>query len=285
MTSPSSISHTQAALDLAKKESAEHMEGMAEAYQEMRKRPLRIKAYTLNDPNAPSTSFETKAKFKTVHFVRHGQGFHNLMADLARENGKEWIQFQQSKENPYVMPEILDAPLTEKGRNQARALQPQIKSLEHQPQLIITSPNCRAIQTALIAFESSLSRKIPFVAHEMVKEESGVHICDKRRPKTQQQYEFPQVDFSMLTTEEDPIFDSEKRETKLQVADRVYNFLEWLSSREDVEHVGVASHSGWLLCLLNAVCESDESSKELKQWWMNGEMRSVKLEFCRNDEC
>ena len=74
--------HSAVTLELAKKESAEHMEGMHEVYQILRDRPLIIKAYALDDPQAPATA-------KTVHFVRHGQGFHNLMADLARAAGAE----------------------------------------------------------------------------------------------------------------------------------------------------------------------------------------------------
>ena len=86
-TSSVSAAHDQVTLDLAKKECAEHMEGMDEAALEMSKRPLIVKAYPLDDPNAPSGS-----NVKTVHFVRHGQGFHNLMADLASAEGRKWVQ-------------------------------------------------------------------------------------------------------------------------------------------------------------------------------------------------
>lgn len=77
--------HNDATIALAKKESAEHMEGMAELYQTMRQRPLIIKAYAVDDDSAPVDAM-------TVHFVRHGQGFHNLMADLANAAGREWKQ-------------------------------------------------------------------------------------------------------------------------------------------------------------------------------------------------
>lgn len=79
--------HTEATLALAKQEHAEHMEGMEDAKQEMRKTRLIVKAYSLDDPNAPTTG-----NVKTVHFVRHGQGFHNLMADLAKKAGRTWVQ-------------------------------------------------------------------------------------------------------------------------------------------------------------------------------------------------
>ena len=83
--------HSEVTIALAKKESAEHMEGMKELYDSMREKPLIIKAYALDDPNAPADA-------KTVHFVRHGQGFHNLMADLAKAEGREWVQVRQTKQ-------------------------------------------------------------------------------------------------------------------------------------------------------------------------------------------
>jgi hypothetical protein len=78
--------HSEVTLRLAKQEHAEHMEGMQAATDEMRQQPLIVKAYALNDPNAP-----TGDNVKTVHFVRHGQGFHNLMADRAKQSGQKWV--------------------------------------------------------------------------------------------------------------------------------------------------------------------------------------------------
>lgn len=264
----SGAAHSEATLALAKKESAEHMHGMQELYDDMRKRPIVVKAYALDDPKAPENAM-------VVHFVRHGQGFHNLMADIASSEGREWVQFTQTKENPYVMPEILDAPLTEKGRQQALLLQPVIAAMASKPELVVLSPNCRALQTGLIVFEESIGQGVPFLAHEMVREENGVHVCDKRRPKSRQAKEFPQVDFDLLETEEDVIFRDDRRESKAEVGERVYKFFEWLSQRKE-KHVGLASHSGWLLAVFNGICECDPS---LKGWFHTGEMRSVKLEF------
>jgi broad specificity phosphatase PhoE len=268
------VAHNAVTLALASKESVEHMEGIREVYAEMRQRPLAIQAFQCDDPTAPATA-------KTVHFVRHGQGFHNLLADLSAASGVQWKQFTNSPENPYVRPEILDAPLTENGRQQALRLQSTLKSMPApQPQVVVCSPNCRALQTALLAFEPLLSSGTPFVAHEMVREETGVHVCDQRRPTSRQRAEFPQIDFSLLTTEEDPLFSHDRRETKLQVAHRVYRFLEWLADRPE-QHVAVVGHSGWLLTLFNAIVV-DDCDPKLKEWFQTGEMRSTKLVFSEN---
>eukprot|EP00934_Nitzschia_sp_Nitz4_P008722 Nitzschia sp. Nitz4//scaffold55_size114948//87753//88688//NITZ4_003917-RA/size114948-snap-gene-0.191-mRNA-1//-1//CDS//3329554578//8712//frame0 len=270
-SSTSATAHTQATIQLAKQEYSEHMMGLDEAKAEMNRRPLIVKAYAMDDPKAPSSE-----NVKVVHWVRHGQGFHNLMADLAREAGRTWIRHSKTKENPYYMAETLDAPLTDKGRSQALLLQPAIESMQHQPQLVMLSPNCRAIQTGVIAFEC-LRGKAPFLAHEMIREENGVHLCDKRRPTSRQQAEFPMVDFSLLESEQDVMFLEDRRETKLEVANRIYQFLEYLEGRSEV-HVGVATHSAWLLTLFNANLDCDDS---LKGWFQTGELRSTILEFVR----
>jgi hypothetical protein len=111
----------------------------------------------------------------------------------------------------------------------------------------------------------------------MVREETGAHTCDKRRPVSRQRAEFPQVDFSLIPTEEDQLYRDTVRETKLEVGERIYKFMEWLAEREE-KHVGVASHSGWLLTLFNGIVHAD-CDAALKEWWHTGEMRSVKLEF------
>ena len=267
--------HSEATINLAKKESAEHLHGMAEVYETMRKRPLRMKVYALNDD---SIGLDDESKnVKVVHFVRHGQGFHNLMADLAHAAGKKWTQFTQSPENPYIMPEILDAPLTQKGRDQARVLQSRLNDMSSHPELVMISPACRTLQTATIAFQPLLANKdIPFIAHEMMREESGVHVCDQRRPKSQQASEFPMVNFDLIESEEDTLFKSDSRETKTQVSERIYTFMQWLSNRQE-KHIAVVSHSGWLFTVFNGICECE--SEELKNWFHTGEMRSVKLVF------
>lgn len=172
----------------------------------------------------------------------------------------------------------MDAPLTEKGRQQAYILQPTVQALQPQPELVVMSPSCRALQTGVMVFEHLIG-KIPFLAHEMVREETGVHVCDKRRPTSRQAMEFPMVDFNLLDTEEDAIFREDRRETKMELGARIYSFFEWLSSIPE-SHVAVASHSGWLFTIFNACCECDES---LKPWFQTGEMRSVKLVFTKNE--
>ena len=286
------IAHNAVTLALAKKESAEHLHGMKELYDSMRNKPMIVRAYELDDPAGPSTS---RTNVKVVHFLRHGQGFHNLLADMAQAQGREWVQFEPSAENPYTQPELLDAPLTEKGRLQAQNLrqtkictgdQQQLLPLE----MVVFSPNCRALQTGTIVFQDYINKNIPFLAHEMVREETGVHLCDKRRSRERQKLEFPHIDFSLIDSDGDPIFRDTERESKQQVGERIYKFFEWLSKRAET-HVAVSSHSGWLLTVFNGIlecqsqnCDHEDKPSPLKAWFQTGEMRTVKLEFIQGDQ-
>eukprot|EP00551_Chaetoceros_affinis_P004063 CAMPEP_0203680348 /NCGR_PEP_ID=MMETSP0090-20130426/38889_1 /ASSEMBLY_ACC=CAM_ASM_001088 /TAXON_ID=426623 /ORGANISM="Chaetoceros affinis, Strain CCMP159" /LENGTH=349 /DNA_ID=CAMNT_0050548369 /DNA_START=145 /DNA_END=1194 /DNA_ORIENTATION=- len=299
--------HDEVTLQLAKIEKEHHYHGMEELQSIMQTKPLKIKAYSLEDESAPSLQVGGEIIVKIVHFVRHGQGFHNLFADIYKNEGKEWTQFKNEENNPYVKMELLDAPLTDKGRKQAQILRPRIDAFgtnkknssnginsnndnnenekgttsdvldeEQTLEMVVLSTNCRALQTGVIAFQSYIG-KVPFIAHEMIREEIGVHLCDQRRPISSQKLEFPMVNFDLVESDEDDLFSYEERESKAGVGERIYKFMEWLELREET-HVGVTSHSGWLFALFNGVVECDEN---LKAWFQTGEMRSVKLVFSR----
>lgn len=283
----------QVTLTLAELESSEHLRDMHKESipAAMTTKPLKVYAYAINDPSAQSLASTVQSRnnnndIKIVHFVRHGQAFHNFLADTYTVNGLKWKQFDSNSiDNPYNKPELLDAPLTEKGRIQAASLQSTVDSLQGTPQLVVSSPLCRALATCSIAFQSLLpssSNKrnhdwtnIPWLCHELVREEHGAHICDRRRSVSDQRRDFPMFDFSLVEHDEDTFFDANIRESKKEVAERGYKFLEWLRSRQE-NHVGVVSHSGWLMTLFNGVVECDKS---LKTWFQNGEMRSVLLVF------
>jgi len=257
---------------LSEKETAEKIQGIVEPYPSLPEH-LHIKAYSIDDPSISTTA---NTNVKTVHFIRHGQGFHNLMRDF--------FTAVKRQDNPYVMHEVVDAPLTQKGRDQARALHPRIRQLkddgDNKPELIISSTLCRALQTASIVFEEFLGREeggsvVPFVAHEMVRERLGVNVCDQRRTISQQRREFPMVDFGGVELDEDTLFDHGRRETEDQLGERAYKFMTWLSKMEE-KTLAVVSHSCWLSTVFNRVLECDD---RLKSGFGTGEMRSVKLVF------
>ena len=57
---------------------------------------------------------------KVLHLIRHGQGFHNLLADLYSSSGRAWTQFEPGEDNPYTQ-EVSPAGSAPAVRSPARA--------------------------------------------------------------------------------------------------------------------------------------------------------------------
>eukprot|EP00457_Paulinella_chromatophora_P007991 gb/GEZN01008018.1/.p1 GENE.gb/GEZN01008018.1/~~gb/GEZN01008018.1/.p1 ORF type:complete len:464 (-),score=49.39 gb/GEZN01008018.1/:51-1442(-) len=141
---------------------------------------------------------------KIVHFFRHGQGFHNLLADVYRGFGHDFKMTDAS--SPYRRPELVDVPLTALGRDQAEKLQ--IKNELKQVQLVVTSPMTRAVQTAQLAFPPdffapSFAKTVALLAHPNCTESLGQDTCNRRRPLAKLKHDFPQVDWSLINSEEE----------------------------------------------------------------------------------
>ena len=246
-----------------------------------------------------------------VHFIRHGQGFHNAAAARAKEMGGTFPSGNASADavmtlggavytTPYMREEMVDPPLTQSGRDQARALQPRTALLA--PLFVAVSPLSRAALTGLLAFAHAVDRSasrarsiysrspdlsgaVPFVAHELLRERIGVHTCDKRRTRSESEFDFPYVDFSLIS-ELDTQWTPAKRETDEEISSRGYALLCWLhdatrrfscdAGGAERKEVAVATHSSWLLSLFTTVLEIDRREHPgLTEWFATGEMRSV----------
>eukprot|EP00746_Dinoflagellata_sp_MGD_P054572 gnl/MRDRNA2_/MRDRNA2_238843_c0_seq1.p1 gnl/MRDRNA2_/MRDRNA2_238843_c0~~gnl/MRDRNA2_/MRDRNA2_238843_c0_seq1.p1 ORF type:complete len:348 (+),score=58.52 gnl/MRDRNA2_/MRDRNA2_238843_c0_seq1:3-1046(+) len=215
---------------------------------------------------------------KLVHLIRHGQGFHNLLADIWRAFGRK----QTQQDNPYNRKEVLDPPLTGIGRHQAKELQQTTQGL-HSLELVVVSPIRRAVETALIAFNHLVrgapkgkQSKVLFLGNADCAERRHATVSDKRRPMSEIYAEFPMVDWSLITDEDDPLYSDTVPETWRQCSDRGFKFLLWLRDRPETE-IAVATHSAWLFVLLNTAIECTDP--KLADWFLTGELRSMVLEF------
>lgn len=110
--------------------------------------PSRLSASSLSD-TPPSVNPTNSQATKIVHFVRHGEGYHNIGHD-----------------------ELEDSPLTQRGWADAQALHAHLDALNalgrplpidvgvdvalflssHSPQLVVVSPLTRTLETASAAF-------------------------------------------------------------------------------------------------------------------------------------
>lgn len=272
------------ALETAKIESQHNLQVLrAEGLLNIR-RQIKIVASPWQAGSKPS------ADKKLVHLIRHGQGFHNLLADLWKDFGQKVDPSAKGegsdKVNPYNKPEVLDPPLTGLGRRQAQALVPTTQELGGL-ELVVVSPVRRATETALLAFSPLLAAvqsggkpTVPFLGHEDCAERRHANVCDKRRPMAEVRSEFPMVDWSLVANEEDTIYSDTEAEPWRAVSDRGYEFLLWLRARPEKE-VAVATHSAWLFALMNTVVECTDPS--LAEWFMTGELRSMVFEFVDSD--
>jgi broad specificity phosphatase PhoE len=256
-------------------------------------RDIKIRAMNLNsnanansDGNENENDIESEEGLiasKIIHFQRHGQGYHNLLGDTFRALGQGFdIDDPDPAVNPFVKPEIQDSPLTQKGREEARAQRPKAAML--QPEVVIVSPLHRAIQTAQISFADHLENDIDFIAHEGCREQLGLLTCNKAHPLSSTKSDFPSVDFSLCTFgEEDTLWNAHPavRELPVDESDRAYAFLTDFIMERPEKEIAVVCHSAWLFSVCNVVidCEGDEF---LETWFGTGEIRSLKLSYYKN---
>jgi broad specificity phosphatase PhoE len=203
---------------------------------------IRISSSKISDQIPPGT--------KIVHWVRHGQGIHNVAGEQDRLHG-------------YLKEENEDALLTEKGKLQCNELAIKSKELGicDRADLLVVSPMHRTIQTASYGFPLLLG-KIPWIAIENLRETTGLHPCDRRRPISEHMEHYPHIDFSHVLDDIDPLYHlyTCEREPDAHVALRARKFLEWLAAREEKEVV-VVTHSAFLRVLFRTVFAVEEADR------------------------
>ncbi|CAK0760575.1 hypothetical protein CVIRNUC_002782 [Coccomyxa viridis] len=218
---------------------------------------------------------------KVVHFVRHGEGFHNI--GIVNE----------------------DAHLTEAGWRQAEALNKHIQQLKPSidVQVVIVSPLMRALETAAGAFGAGafkgegrplmLSQTedlderaphaavacpegIPFIAFEGCRERLGAAICDRRRDIACAEQQFPGVDFSHIERGEDMVYEQHKVESEHAVMERGARFLQWIMARPE-SRIAVVTHCGFIFLTLSAFGHECALSvqEEMHRGFDNCEMRTM----------
>jgi len=221
------------------------------------------------EPFIARASFEKptdRPDAKLIHWIRHGQAFHNLFAELYKEHGIPG--------DAYSRPEAFDPPLTTLGRKQAAALCDRARDLN--PQLVVVSPLARATKTALIAFDHLIG-KVPFIAHELCREVAGTSPCDSRQSVTDAKKDFPVVDYSLMKSDVDDYGLPDWREDCETMSKRAYEFVQWLWERKETE-IAVGTHSSYLFALFNVtLVTDDEGGTGAAAFFATGEMRSVWL--------
>ncbi|GBF94404.1 hypothetical protein Rsub_07218 [Raphidocelis subcapitata] len=84
---------------------------------------------------------------KTIHFIRHGEGFHNIAGRANHDNYKSW-----EYEDSHLRQALVLLVGTPEGWRQAHELGRHMAAAGIRPQVVIVSPLTRAIETAVGAF-------------------------------------------------------------------------------------------------------------------------------------
>lgn len=192
----------------------------------------------LNDAVA---EMNINASAKVVYMIRHGQATHNLPTPSALSR--------------------LDPPLTALGVQQAATLSGRLaEEMAHgmKIDLVVSSPLSRALNTSTIvlfpegqANSGLLSKAVPMVCAEECRETIGLFPCDKRVNTAELQERYHLFDFSMLSSDSDPLW-TPRRESSDEEKDRARLFLRWVFSRSET-HVAVFTHGGFTQSLLSVV--------------------------------
>eukprot|EP00439_Symbiodinium_sp_Y106_P039902 s5314_g4.t2 len=134
----------------------------------------------------PYDQCERPTGSRMVHFARHGQAEHNVALAQGRAG-----------------PQHVDSRLTKCGEEQAAGIARTLEKDVDWPDIVLTSPLRRCLRTALLAFRPKVGCVL---ALEELRELVSASPHNSRRPVEELKMEFPQVDFSRISTSHDGIW-------------------------------------------------------------------------------
>ena len=227
-------------------------------------------------------------------------GVHNEIYDqwVQQTGRRPDLHDMDPKNNPLLLPNVLDAPLTDKGVGQCVEQRAAIARRLNNVELIISSPLVRCLQTAHYTFEDLLPYNanasrgdVKWIVHDGIREELGTLLCNKRGPFSQTKELFPMVDYTHLShhDEHDEMWYNyvannsnedgmPRRETIEGMSHRAFDFfVNFLMKRPEKEIV-VVGHSHFFLAMTKAVLSFDEIDDSfISPVFGQAEVRSMEL--------
>lgn len=117
------------------------------------------------------------------------------------------------------------------------------------PERYYVSPHFRCLETCAITFSGLVvpeDRPFSPLIKEMLREESGIHTCDRRRTRTEIAARYPEWRIEDGFREEDWFFDADHRETQEHLQARSKRFLDDVFAHDDSAFISFSTHSGWI---------------------------------------
>jgi broad specificity phosphatase PhoE len=124
------------------------------------------------------------------------------------------------------------------------------------PESYYSSPLERCLSTANLTYSGlALPETRPFrpVIKELLREDLGVHTCDKRHKKSEIAKKWPNFAFEEGFPEEDPFWDPDWRESHTHHVYRSKLLLDDIFEHDDATIIALSSHSGAISTILEAV--------------------------------
>lgn len=195
---------------------------------------------------------DDKTVYKLFFLGRHGQGYHNL-ANL-KYGEKEWNRYWLRVCGDDEMTWAPDPELTELGVSQAKDNERQVgielKDNMKLPTKWYSSPFRRSIDTLIGTWEGHVDiAKVSPLIKEDLRETIGIHICDKRSPRSVIADKYLGKGFRIEEgfVEEDIYFKNDYREKVWEQAlrmNRLFNYIFDNTDKKKDQFVSITSHSG-----------------------------------------
>lgn len=176
-------------------------------------------------------------------FLRHGEAEHN-------------VAYHQSGNSVFTDTKYEDAPLTEKGIQQAVEAGKQLSSFKILD--VWTSPLTRTLQTTLEVFEEIDVRDM-YVHDSLIERQGGGYVCNIRKSKGQIKKNYPFFDMSSI-----PELPSlwVQRESEYILYQRLFMFMKLLEdiykNEESDSHVLLVGHGDAFETLLKKSLKNAE---------------------------
>jgi len=230
----------------------------------------------------PLTVSFTQIMKKQLWIVRHGQAAHNPRAEAAKEAGCSHEEFLEAMRQD----DVLDAPTTDLGKQQALALHEE-HTWDHLD-LIVSSPLSRALETADVIVPPTNDNSAKRVCVEDFREINGWLLNAKRRSRQELQEIFTAWDFGEIAQTDD--LWTPTLEEQVDCAHRGYDGLCWLLNRPE-EKILLVCHGGILRFTMDmnpSVCvvdgrTSSSSDRNVKARFGNCELRRYELTWDGDD--
>lgn len=162
---------------------------------------------------------------KTLYLIRHGHSLHNEY-------------FTRMGPKAFVLPEMKDSPLTDKGREQSRKL---AETIHSDIELVLVSPLTRTLETAHNIFKD---KNIPIKCLECLREyPMGLHTCNIRSEASKLQKTFPEIDFSDISGKD--VFWKTDGESLEELNVRIENMKEYIRNLPETK-IAVVSHNSFI---------------------------------------